>query len=237
MQAGCCCGIPCGITVTYPQDTEQKESDFYYALNTPSNQTFYNPVTGLTMLYTDTTDNLGPLDEVGIVMLMPTSICIWTELRYGTGELQAFIRRGHTVGIAIEVQGAFNCFDLGDKGRVDGWLTSLGAADIAIVRANLHVGCQTVTNNAAPNSLNDGIANWRTGGSSYFTLTGNAVAVVEDTSGATLVAAVVSTISGNSNNGKVLTFGDDNTFNTCLTGVTLQTLYDNVCAIIGQPIT
>ena len=98
---GCCCGdTPCRV-VTYPQASEQLESDFYYALNTPSNTTFYNPVTGLTMLYTDTTGNLGALDDVGIVMLRPSEFCVWSDLRYGTAELEAFIRRGCTILIAI----------------------------------------------------------------------------------------------------------------------------------------
>lgn len=236
MQAGCCCGIACGTTVAYPQGSAQLESDFYYALNTPSNQTFYNPVTGLTMKYTDTTGNLGPLDQVGIVWLRSTSICTWTALRYGLDNLKDFIRRGHTVMITIEVQGPFNCFSLTEKSTVDGWLSGLGASDIQIVRGNLWEGCQTITNYAAANGLNDGIATWRTGGSSSLTITGSAVDIITDVSSNILVAGVVSTISGNTYKGKVLVLGDENTTDTCNTGTTLQQLYDNVCARIGKVI-
>lgn len=236
MQNGCCCGIACGTTVAYPQGSDQLESDFYYALNTPSNQTFYNPVTGLTTLYTSTTGNLGPLDQVGIVWLRSTAICTWTALRYGLDNLKDFIRRGHTVMITIEIQGPFNCFSTGEKATVDGWLSGLGASDIQIVRDNLWGGCQTITNYATSNGLSSGIATWRTGGSSKFTLTGGAVEIVKDVSNNVLVAGVVSTLTGNTNNGKVIILGDENTTDTCLSGTTLQQLYDNVCARIGKAI-
>jgi len=237
MQSGCCCGtIPCGTTVAYPQSTAQLESDFYYALNTPSDQTFYNPVTGLTMKYTDTFGNSGPLDEVGIVWLRSTSLCTWTALRYGLDNIKDFIRRGHTVMITIEIQGPFNCFSAGEKTTVDGWLSGLGASDIQIVRDNLWPGCQTITNYATANGLNDAITTWRTGGSSRFTLTGGAVSIVTDVSSNVLVAAVVSTLSGNTNNGKVIVLGDENTTDTCLSGATLPQLYTNVCTRIGKVI-
>lgn len=228
--------IPCGSSVRYPQSSEQIESDFYYALNTPSNEEFYNPVTGLTMLYTDTTSNLGPLDEVGVVILTSTSLCVWTALRYGTTELENFIKRGHTVIITIEIQGPFNCFGLGDKSIVDSWLSSLGASGISIVRDNLLSGCQSVTNYAASNRLNDGLSTWRVGGTSRFTVSGAAVSVVQDVSGNILVAASVSTLSGNTKKGKVIVFGDTNTINDCDSGSSLQTLYDNICAAIGKEI-
>lgn len=228
--------LQCGTTVAYPQSTAQLESDFYYALNTPSDQTFYNPVTGLTMLYTSTSGNSGPLDDIGIVWLRSTSICTWTALRYGLDNLKDFIRRGHTVMITIEVQGPFNCFSTGEKATVDGWLSGLGASDIQIVRDDLWSGCQTITNYAAANGLNAAITTWRTGGSSKFTLTGGAVPIVEDVSGNVLVAGVVSTLTGNTNKGKVIVLGDENTTDTCLSGATLPQLYTNVCSRIGKSI-
>ena len=234
MQSGCCCGtIPCGSTVAYPQSTAQLESDFYYALNTPSDQTFYNPVTGLTMKYTDTTGNLGPLDEVGVVWLKSTSLCVWTALRYGMDSLKDFIRRGHTVMITIEVQ---TCFTNTHKTLVNGWLSDLGASDITIVRAEIMGGCQTITNYAASNGLNTGMSTWILGGSSRFTLTNDAASVVENASGEILIAGVVSTITGNSNNGKVIVLGDQNMTDCAGTATTMSQLYDNVCAIIGEPI-
>lgn len=236
LQMGCCCGPSCGVTVRYPQSSAQLESDFYYALNTPSDETFYNPVTGLTMLYTDTTGNLGPLDEVGVVILTTTSLCTWTALRYGTTELENFIKRGHTIIITTEIQGAFNCFSLADKAIVDGWLTSLGGAGIAIVRTELYTGCQSVTNHASANNLNTSLTSWRVGGTSRLTVSGTAVSVVEDNTGQIIVAGQVSTLSGNTLKGKVIVFGDTNTINDCNTGGTLQQLYDNICACITNDI-
>lgn len=233
MQNGCCCGITCGTTVVYPQASAQLESDFYYALNTPSNQTFYNPVTGLTMKYTDTTGNLGPLDAVGIVWIKSISTCDWQNLRYGFDELRNFIRRGHTVMITIEVAG---CFTSADKTMVDGWLSELGASDIGMIRANIMYGCQVITNYAPSNGLNTSMSTWRLGGSSELTITGDAVEVVTNADGKILVAGVVSTITGNSNNGKVLVLGDENMTDCPGTSTTMQKLYDNVCEIIGEPI-
>ena len=233
---GCCCGTVCGRAVTYPQASAQLESDFYYALNTPSNTPFYNPVTGLTMLYTDTTGNLGTLDDVGIVMLRPTSICTWSALRYGTGELQAFILRGHTVAVVIELS---SCFTAAHKTLVDGWLSSLGGSSISIVRSSNFVGCQTVTNIAASNNINSDMATWRTGGTSDFLLSGSAAAVVTASTfsgNKIIVAATVSSLSGNTLNGKVLAMGDDNSLDTCANTVSPKNLFDGICAAFGQAI-
>ena len=233
----CCDGLTCGRTVVYPQGSAQLESDFYYALNTPSNQTFYNPVTGLTMLYTDTTGNLGTLDDVGVVVIKTLDgLCFFQALRYGTAELEAFILRGHTVVIAIEFVGAFNCFDAADKAIVDALISSLGGSAITTVRDTLYPGCQTISNAASANNLNAGITTWRTGGTSRLTISGSAFEVIRDTFGRILVAAVVSSLSGNTNKGKVIVFGDDDTLDSCAAGLTLQRLYDNICTIIGQDI-
>ncbi len=185
------------------------------------------------MKYTDTTGNLGPLDEVGIVWLKTSSFCAWTALRYGMDNLKDFIRRGHTVMITIEVQ---TCFTNTHRTLVSGWLSSLGASDITIVRAEILGGCQTMTNYAASNGLNTGMPTWILGGSSRFNLTGDAVSVVEDVDGNILIAGVVSTIAGNANNGKVLVLGDQNMTDCPGTATTISQLYDNVCAIIGDPI-
>lgn len=234
---GCCCDDTTCLAVTYPQASEQLESDFYYALNTPSNSTFYNPVTGLTMLYTDTTGNLGALDDVGIVMLRPSAFCVWSSIRYGTAELEAFILRGNTIIVVVEIS---TCFSADHKTIVDGWLSSLGASNIAIVRSNHFAGCQTVTNIAAVNNINAAMNTWRTGGTSDFTVSGSAKAIVTGTTfsgNKIIVAGTVSSLAGNTLNGKVVTCGDENTFGTCNDATSPANLIDGICGAFGDAIT
>jgi hypothetical protein len=159
------------------------------------------------------------------------------NLRYGTAELEAFIRRGCTILIAIEVSG---CFSAAHKTIVDGWLSSLGASNIAIVRSSHFLGCQTVTNFAAVNNINAAMNTWRTGGTSDFTLSGSAKAIVTGSTfsgNKIIVAGTVSSLSSNPLNGKVVACGDDNSFDSCINLISPGNLFDGICAAFGDAIT
>lgn len=230
---GCCCTSTACRTVYYPQTTapgySMHEAWFIHALNVPSDEEFYEPITDTWQLYTSTPGNLGKLDEVGIIIMTSVSICNWKDVSFGYDELIEYIRRGNSVVIAAEH--ASGCFGLDDLAIVNDWLLNLGSPIMTVIRDSVYSGCQTIhnyANDVIKSNLNWNIPTWGLGGSSLLDLSGGSShAVVMDNDSTVFVGACLSTYN-TGNNGKIILMGDNNMLNSCATP-TLDKLFNNIC--------